>query len=304
MRRIVELLVIAVTVALTGCVDVMQGGESESAYQSEDFLAATLAGDGHEAFQAYRQAATRAEQRKWICIAANLDYPEAQAEIAHLHWRPPGSLVSPFQRDAVKAYVWSMIAVHRHQPLEYMEERLGWIVTGGERWRAMLMAVSWRPDPSQCENMRASEYFNINPIEEACPLPDEVLAEAEAGDARAAYIAYRQALTDADRRRWICIAANRDYTEAQEEIARLHLQAGEDSNSPFGHDEFRAYVWSVIAVHRRMPLEDTLQQFGWVIGEGERWRAMALAVSWRPDPAQCDNMQESAYFEIPPDNGS
>jgi TPR repeat protein len=303
MRRFFRCFAVAAAIALAGCARVAQELNFDPANSPEDVLAAVRAGDGHAAFLAYQQATTRAEQRKWICIAANLDYPEAQAEIAHLHWRPPGLMQSPFRRDAFRAYVWSAIAVHRHQPLEYMEERLGWIVTNGERWRAMLMAVSWQPDVNQCENMRASEYFNINPFEEACPQLDGVLVKAEAGDAKSAYIVYRQSLTDADRRRWLCIAANRDFREAQEEIARLHLQAGEDSHSPFGQDEFRAYVWSVIALHRRLPLEETVGRFGWVVESGERWRAMAMAVSWRPDPAQCDNMEESGYFNIPADGG-
>lgn len=302
MRRFLGFFAVAAIMALAGCAGMAQ--ELDTADSSEDVLAAARAGDGRAAFLVYRQATTRAEQRKWICVAANLDYPEAQAELARLHWRPAGNWQSPFRRDAFRAYVWSVIAVHRHQRLEYMEERLGWVVTDGDRWRAMLMAVSWRPDVSQCENMRASEYFNINPAEEACPQLDKVLLQAEAGNAKAAYIAYRQSLTDVDRRRWICIAANRDYTEAQEEIARLHLQAGGEPPSPFGHDEFRAYVWSVIALHRRLPLEETIGQFGRVVNVGERWRAMAMAVSWRPDPAQCDNMEESGYFNIPPDNGS
>lgn len=304
MRLVIKIIAIATIVALAGCTKIMQELELKPVTASNDVLAAAQEGDGRAAFLAYRYAATRAEQRKWICIAANLDYPEAQAELAHLHWHPAGSWPSPFRRDAFKAYVWSVIAIHRHQPIEHMEDRLGAIVTGGERWRANLLAVSWRPDVSQCENMRASEYFNVNPFDEACPQLDEVIVAAEAGDAKAAYIAYRQSLTDAERRRWICIAANRDYTEAQAEIARLHLRGGKDSNSPFGHDEFRAYVWSVIAIHRRLPLEDTVQQFGAAVPVGERWRAMAMAVSWRPDPTQCDNMEESGYFKIPADAGS
>jgi TPR repeat protein len=256
------------------------------------------------AFLAYRQATTEPERRKWICIAANRDLPEAQTEIARLHWRPPGLLASPFERDGYKAYIWSIIAIQRPQPLEDMERRLGWAVTEGERWRAMLLAVSWRPDPRKCENMEDSEYFSIAPVAGAGPTPEEVLAAARAGDARAAFLAYRQATTDAERRKWICIAANRDHHEAQVEIARLHLWSPGDPPSPFAHDKHKAYIWSIIAIHRRQPLEDMERRLGWAVTEGERWRAMVLAVAWRPDPSQCENIEDSEYFSIVPIKGA
>jgi hypothetical protein len=31
----------------------------------------------------------------------------------------------------------------------------------------MVLAVAWRPDPSQCENIEDSEYFSIVPIKGA-----------------------------------------------------------------------------------------------------------------------------------------
>ena len=304
MWRTVRIVVIAITVPLAGCAEWALEPQPDVGPAPEEVLAAARAGDARAAFLAYRQATSDTERRKWICIAANRDLPEAQAEIARLLWRPPGLLNSPFEHDKYKAYIWSIIAIHRRQPLEHMEERLSWVIPDGERWRAMLLAVSWRPDPSKCENMEDSEYFSIAPVAGADPAPEEVLAAAQAGDARAAFLAYRQATTDAERRKWICIAANRDLREAQTEIARLHLRSPGDPPSPFAHDKYKAYIWSIIVVHRREPLEDMERRLGWVITEGERWWAMALAVAWRPDPSQCENMEDSEYFSIAPVTGA
>ncbi|MEN8195444.1 MAG: hypothetical protein ABFS30_02900 [Pseudomonadota bacterium] len=305
MWHTVRMLAIAITVALAGCAEwALEQLQPDASSAPEEVLAAARAGDARAAFLAYRQATTNVERQKWICIAANRDLPEAQTEIARLHWLPPGSLTSPFGRDAYKAYIWSIIAIHRRQPLEQMEKRLGWVVTEGERWRAMVLAVAWRPDPSQCENMEDSEYFNVVPVTGADPAPEAVLAAARAGDARAAFLAYRQATTDVERRKWICIAANRDLPEAQAEIARLHLWSPGDSPSPFERDEFKAYIWSIIAIHRHQPLEDMERRLGWVVTEGKRWWAMALAVSWRPDPSQCENIEGSEYFSISPIKGA
>jgi len=304
MWRTVRKLLIAITVALAGCAEWALAPQPDGSPPPEEVLTAARAGDGRAAFLAYKQATTDAERRKWICIAANRDLPEAQAEIARLHWRPAGMPTSPFGRDRYKAYIWSIIAVHRREPVEHMEERLGWAIPSGERWRAMLLAVSWRPDPSQCENMEDSEYFSIGPVAAAAPPPEEVLAAARAGDARAAFLAYRQATTNAERRKWICIAANRNLPEAQAEIARLHRRHPGDPPSPFAHDEYKAYIWSIIAVHRHQPMDDTERQLGWMVPGVERWRAMALAVSWRPDPGKCENMEDSDYFSIAPAAGA
>ncbi|MCK5273667.1 MAG: hypothetical protein KAR37_03385 [Alphaproteobacteria bacterium] len=165
MWRTVRLLVIAITVALAGCAEwALEQLQPDASPAPEEVLAAARAGDARAAFLAYRQATTNAERRKWICIAANRDLPEAQAEIARLHWRAAGILTSPFERDKFIAYIWSIIAIHRRQPLEHMEIRLGWVITEGERWRAMALAVAWRPDPSKCGNMEDSEYFSISPF--------------------------------------------------------------------------------------------------------------------------------------------
>lgn len=304
MRRTVRILLIAITVAVTGCAEWALAPHPDGSPPPEEVLAAAWAGDARAAFLAYRHATTDAERRKWVCIAANRDLPEAQAEIAQLHWQPAGMSTSPFGRDKLKAYIWSVIAVHRRQPLEDMEERLGWVIPSGERWRAMLLAVSWRPDPSQCDNMADSDYFSVGPVMRAAPPPAEVLVAARAGDARAALLAYRQATTDAERRRWICIAANRNLAEAQTEIARLHRRSPGDPPSPFAHDEYKAYIWSIIAVHRYEPLADMERELGWMVPGVERWRAMALAVSWRPDPSKCDNVKDSKYFSIVPVTGA
>ncbi|MCK5274539.1 MAG: hypothetical protein KAR37_07830 [Alphaproteobacteria bacterium] len=165
MWRTVRLLVIALTVPLAGCAEwALEQLQPDASPAPEEVLAAARAGDARAAFLAYRQATTAAESRKWVCIAANRDLPEAQAEIARLHWRsfwdPPG----PFGRDAYKAYLWSIIAIHRRQPHEETETQLGSVIPEVERWRARELAYAWRPDPSKCENMKDSEYFSIPPV--------------------------------------------------------------------------------------------------------------------------------------------
>jgi len=301
------MLVIALAVALAGCAEwALEQLQPDAPAPPEEVLAAAQAGDAMAAFLAYRQATTVAESRKWVCIAANRGLPEAQAEIARLHWHsfwdPPG--LYPFAHDGNKAYIWSIIAVQRRQPLEEIERRLAEMISGVERWRAVTLAQAWRPDPTQCENMENSEYFSIAQVAEADPAPAEVLAAAEAGDARAAFLAYQQATTDVERREWICIAANRDLPEAQAEIARLHLQSPGNPPNPFAHYKYKAYIWSIIAIHRHQPLEDMERRLGWMVTEGERWWAMALAVAWRPDPGQCESIENSEYFSIVPVTGT
>ena len=299
MWRIIGIVGIAATVALAGCTEGLPEPRPAAGPAPAEVLAAAEAGNARAAFLAYRQAETDADRRKWVCIAANLGLAEAQAEIARLHWSIPGGPPSPFTQDGNKAYIWSIIAVQRRQPLEEMERLLGGAIPGVERWRAMTLALAWRPDPGQCENLANSAYFSIAPAAGGGGAPAEVLAAAEAGDAKAAFLAYRQAETDADRRKWLCIAANLDLADAQAEIAWLHRAPAGDTPGLFARDEYRAFIWSIIAVHRRLPVDETERRLGGMVTGVDRWRAMAMAVSWRPDPGQCDDMKLSGYFSIP-----
>lgn len=298
MRAIVRLLAIALSVPLAGCSEVALLPDSPAGRAPEKVLAAAEAGDAWSAFLAYRQATTHADRRKWICIAANRGLPEAQTEIARLHWHGFWEPPSPFGHDLHKAYIWSVIAVRSGQPVEDMEELLGSAIHGVERWRLSELAYAWRPDPAQCEHMEASAYFSIPGGARSGPAWQDVLAAAEAGEARAAFLAYRQATTDAERRKWICIAANRGSYEAQAEIAQLHSQSSGNPPSPFAYDLRKAYIWSVISVYRRLPLDDVERQFDWMITEG-KWQAIAQAVSWKPDPDKCEDMEDSEYYSIP-----
>jgi hypothetical protein len=160
------MLAVAVTVALVGCSQEILEWRLDTSRRPEEVMAAAQAGDARAAFLAYQLATTNPERRKWICIAANRDFPDAQVEIARLHWRLPGISPSPFTRDAFRAYVWAVIAITRDQPLESMVRRLNRIIKNGERWRATVLAVAWKPDPSQCDNMEDSEYFNVGPGEQ------------------------------------------------------------------------------------------------------------------------------------------
>jgi TPR repeat protein len=310
MWRTVRILVMAIAVAFTGCTestlvpqpDVRSAPEEEPAAARpalEDVLAVAWSGDARTVLLAYQQATTDAERRKLICIAANRDLPEAQTKIARLHWWSPGDPPTPFAQDGFKYCVWSVIAAHRHQPVDDLEGKLRQFFPNIEYWRVSALANAWRPDPSKCENINDSEYFSIPQVAQPAPALEDVLAAARAGDGKAAFLAYRQATTDAERRKWICIAANKGRTEAQAEIARLHSRSPGDPPGPFAHDLYKAYIWSIIAVHRRLPLDEIEQQLGWMVTEG-KWRARALAVSWRPDPSQCENMEDSEYFSISP----
>lgn len=158
MRLFVKFLAVLVAAVLADCAGSGPGHD----LSPDEILAAAKAGDAKAAFFAYRQATTMPERRKWICIAANRKLPEAQSEIARLHWPYPGAPTSPFSRDAFKAYVWTVIAVRNHEPLEYMEKRLRLLVPEDERWQAAIMATSWQPDPAQCEDIANSEFFNVD----------------------------------------------------------------------------------------------------------------------------------------------
>jgi hypothetical protein len=163
MWRSVRMMVLGTAALLAGCAEWALEPEPEACPPWEEVLAAAEAGDGKAAFFAYQQATTDAERRKWLCISANRNFGEAQAEIARLHWGPPGMASSIFERDKRKAYVWSIIAMRNHQPVEHMEDRIGCVIPDDERWQATVFAVSWKPDPAQCENMEESGYFSPAP---------------------------------------------------------------------------------------------------------------------------------------------
>jgi TPR repeat protein len=296
MWSIAKFMAIALSVSLTSCSELTLLPDSPA----DRSVLAVLAGaeTAHDELAPPDQQAALAEHGKKICLAANKGSSEAQAEIARLHWHGLWEPPSPFNHDLRKAYIWTVIALRSGQPVEDMEELLGSAIYGVERWRLRELAYAWEPNPAQCENMEKSVYFSIPGNARSGPTPEEILIAARAGEARAAFLAYRRAATDAQRRKWICIAANRGSYEAQTEIARLHSQSSGNRPGPFAYDLRRAYIWSVIAVRRRLPLDDVERQFDWMIAEG-KWRAIALAVSWKPDPDKCEDIEDSEYYSLP-----
>jgi hypothetical protein len=166
MWRSVRIAVIAITAALGGCAEWLVEPRPEHSLSPTEAVTAAQTGDGPAAFLAYQTVTTDFERRKWICVAANRDFPQAQAEIARLHWYRPWTGPSIFRSNGYTAYVWAIIALRNGQPVEHMEERLGELITADQRWRATVQAVFWRPDPSQCETMEDSDYFSIVPAEE------------------------------------------------------------------------------------------------------------------------------------------
>lgn len=156
-------LMVALSLVLSACAGMMEElfPKAEPGRSPEEVMIAAQAGDAQAAFWAYQQADTKAQRRMWVCIAANRDFPEAQAEIARLHWRGAGIFSSPFERDVFVAYVWSVIAMGRGEDLGRNEERLTQIMDEGERQQAIQLAEAWQPDPSQCENMEESGYFRV-----------------------------------------------------------------------------------------------------------------------------------------------
>jgi hypothetical protein len=110
------------------------------------------------AYRQYRTAVSLEEKRKWICIAANQNLPEAQSELARLHWPRPGAPRSPFNRDIIQAYAWTLIAIDNGQDLKDIEERLGYALTPDEQWEATRKAAFWPPDPSHCDRISATGY--------------------------------------------------------------------------------------------------------------------------------------------------
>lgn len=309
MWRIAGTLLILATVTVAGCArpptpapqaeagSMKTGIAAEPPPASGEIPAAAGAGDGAAAYAAYRRAKTDGERRKRICIAANKDFRRAQTEVAKLHWPSPWEPHSPFVQDGFRYCVWSVIAA-RDEPFEDLGKRLKTFFPDMETWRVRELALAWRPDPAKCEDMRDSAYYRIPGAAEAFPRPLNVMAAAQAGDGWAAYVAYRQATTDAERRKWVCIAAHRGRVEAQAEIARLHSRSADDPPGPFERDLYKAYIWSIIAAHGNLSVEEVERRLGWMVEEG-RWRAAALAVSWRPDPGLCEDLKESAYFNIP-----
>jgi hypothetical protein len=163
MWHTVRILVIVATVALAGCTELLLERQPDASPAPAEVFAAARKGDAGAAFLAYRQASTAAERRRWICIAANRDLPEAQAEIAELHWPRPWTGPSIFGTDTYKAYVWTIIAMRNRRPVEHMKIRLSMVLPEDARRRATAQADAWRPDVSQCVNMEDSEYFRIAP---------------------------------------------------------------------------------------------------------------------------------------------
>jgi hypothetical protein len=148
MRHTIAPPVIAMTLALAGCAEWLAGPQPADCLAPAEVLAAAQSGDAGAVFLAYQQAATNADRRKWICIAANLDLPEAQAEIARLHWSCPWERADVFVSDTYKAYVWSIIAMRNDPYFEGMAERLKTMLSEDEHLQA---------------TAQASAYFNVAP---------------------------------------------------------------------------------------------------------------------------------------------
>ena len=122
-----------------------------------DALSGSTASDeAWRAFRLYRASVSITEKRKWICIAVNEGLPEAEAELARLHWPRPGDPPSPFDRDMAQAYAWSLLAIENGQPMQVMEERLGSAMSADERWRATAQAALWKPGTSHCNHVEGS----------------------------------------------------------------------------------------------------------------------------------------------------
>jgi len=104
------------------------------------------------AYSLYRRSTTVEEQRKWICVAACLGLPAAQAEMARMYWRPPPptNTVSPFSRDIVKAYVWGCIATRNGEHMQDMTQLLTLGMSEEKLLEAKRLVKEWKPRPGEC----------------------------------------------------------------------------------------------------------------------------------------------------------
>lgn len=124
-------------------------------------------------------------------------------------------------------------------------------------------------------------------------------------EAAQAFLNYMSADSPSERRKWICIAANRDLPLAQSELARLHWPRPDRlGTSPFRQDISKAYIWSLIAIRNGEPLEHMEQRLGGAMSEDERWEATKLAAFWTPDPSECEHLERSKCFSVATVSGS
>ena len=110
-------------------------------------------GDAQAAYALFRLSTTIGEERKWICVAANLGLPKAQAEIARMYWRrpPPLNNYSPFHRDIVKAFVWGHMAMRSGESMQSMTRHLTQGMSEAKLAEAERLVNEWVPDPEECE---------------------------------------------------------------------------------------------------------------------------------------------------------
>lgn len=170
LKCLVSAVAVTTFIALGGCATQVPdaGAVTETdpgrGPMSDAILTDALAGDAEAAFHLYKTTDAPTEKRKWICIAAHRDLPEAQSELARLHWPAPHTPASPFRRDMEKAYAWSLIAIRNGEPVDHIEQRLGSTMTAVERWDATKLAAFWTPDPSQCEDIGDTDCFGTEPV--------------------------------------------------------------------------------------------------------------------------------------------
>lgn len=129
-------------------------------------------------------------------------------------------------------------------------------------------------------------------------------ADAPVHNAEAAFLLYQSARTPAEKRKWICIAANHDLAKAQTELARLYWPAPHRQFSPFCRDRNRAYAWALIAIRNGEAVDHMEQRMGSAMTEAERWEATKMAAFWTPNPDQCERMEQDMSCEALADAGS
>ncbi len=111
--------------------------------------------------------------------------------------------------------------------------------------------------------------------------------KAAAGDVYAAYDLYRATPQMDEKRRWICVAANRELPPAQAELAKLYWPRPGSPPSPFRRDIVKAYVWSHLAVMNDEPMQLNRSRLWQGMSETQRVEAAQMLSDWSPDLELC-----------------
>lgn len=105
-------------------------------------------GNAEAAWQLYAFAdLPEADAWKWLCLAANGKYAEAQNELGRLYWYG----VDPVKEDRVRGYMWYKLAARRSKSAAHEVKELQHELTAEQLAEVKRLVATWKPAPEGCQ---------------------------------------------------------------------------------------------------------------------------------------------------------